>query len=506
VKEKPMVEYSVRSEIVNVMQMARRHGHGRVKHALDFRGVARSSAYRWEGQVRWLLEEGPEELRRLRRELARASAERAAWSAAPAAPAKDAKGERDLMVEAAVLGNSDAAITDLLFRARGHRLSHETVRAEVAERGAVARVAFERYFAGVGTVGAADEIFLGHGLGLFIVEPTSLLISGARRAESRTAEDWRPVLAKMEALELGISDAGAGVTAAIEERGVARGADLFHLEGKPQAWLARREKAVGAHWAAVEKARRVLERPPGLPGRPPKLRVANYAEAREAADREVAEWCRLGDLYAEARATADYLTPEGQLNTPRRAAERLARVLAALEETEEGKGLAAALGGFRRHPAYTHLGVLEEKLAGLLLDRPGPEREARLARLVAETLTWRRRDKCPVDWLAQASTGSPDDELELAVLRAVDAAVRSSSSVECINSRVRPVQATRKQLSEDFIYLLAVYHNMRPFGRGSVRKGHTPAELAGVQLPTRDWIELLDLVAADLKMAARKAS
>ena len=342
-----MVEYSVRSEIVNVMQMARRHGHGRVKHALDFRGVARSSAYRWEGQVRWLLEEGPEELRRLRRELARATAELAEQSPAPAGPAKDAKGERDLMVEAAVLGNSDAAITDLLFRARGHRLSHETVRAEVAERGAVARVAFERYFAGVGTVGAADEIFLGHGLGLFIVEPTSLLISGARRAESRTAEDWRPVLAKMEALELGISDAGAGVTAAIEERGVARGADLFHLEGKPQAWLARREKAVGAHWAAVEKARRVLERPPGLPGRPPKLRVANYAEAREAADREVAEWCRLGDLYAEARATADYLTPDGQLNTPRRADERLGRVLAAMEETEEGKGLAAALGAIR---------------------------------------------------------------------------------------------------------------------------------------------------------------
>jgi len=498
-----MVQYSVRSEIVNVMQMARRHGHGRVKHALDFRGVARSSAYRWEGQVRWLLAEGPAELRRLRRELARATAEPAERAAAPA---KDAKAQRDLMVEAAVLGNSDGAISDLLFRARGHRLSHETVRTEVAERAAVARVAFERYFAGVGTVGAADEIFLGHGLGLFIVEPTSLLISGARRSDTRTAEDWRPVLAKMEALELGISDAAAGVTAAIEEHGVARGADLFHLEGKPQAWLARREKAVAAHWAAVEKARRVLERPPGLPGRPPKLPVADYAEARRAADRELAEWCRLGDLYAEARATADYLTPEGQLNTPRRAQERLGRVLAAMEETEEGKGLAAALGGFRRHPAYTHLAVLEEKLAGLLPDLPAPERQERLARLVGETLAWRRRDKCPVAWLAQASTGSADDELELAVLRAVDAAVRSSSSVECINSRVRPVQATRKQLSEDFIYLLAVYHNLRPFGRGSVREGHTPAELAGVRLPTRDWIELLDLVAADLKMAACKAS
>lgn len=494
-----MVEYSVRWEVVSVMQRARRHGHGRITEALDFRGVARSSAYRWEREMRLLLEGGRAELGRLRRELARVQAALAERPAAPAAAARDAQGERAVMVEAAVLGNSDGAIADLVFRAGGRRLSHETVRAEVAARAAVARVAFERYFEGVGTVGAADEIFLGHSLGLFVAEPTSLLISGARRASSRTAEDWKPVLEKLAALELGVSDAGAGVTAAIEARGVARGADLFHLEGKPRAWLTRREKAAEARWAAVEKARRVLERPAGLPGRPPKLRVANYAEAREAADRDVAEWCRLGDLYAEARATADHLTPDGQLNTPARAKEDLGRVLAAMAESEEGKGLAAALGGFQRQPAYTHLEVLEAKLAGLLSDRPAAEREARLARLVAETLAWRRRDKCPVEWLARASTGSRDDELELAVMRAVDAAVRSSSSVECINSRVRPVQAARKQLSEDFIYLLAVYHNLRPFGRGSVREGHTPAELAGVELPTQDWIELLDLVAADLK-------
>lgn len=503
-----MVEYSVRSEIVNVMAMARRRGHGYIKRALDCRGVARASAYRWEGRARWLVEEGQVELRRLRRELAKASAELAERRAAVVAPARDAKAERDLMVEAAVLGNSDGAVTDLLFRARGRRLTHETVRAEVAERARVARVAYERYFAGVGAVGAADEIFLGRGYGLFIVEPTSLLISGVGRADARTDEAWEPVLARMTDLELGLSDAGAGVTAAIEQAGVARGADLFHLDGKPLAWLARRERAVRRRWAAVEKTRRAIARPPSQTGPHAKLTVAvaDYAEARQAADREIDEWCRLGDLYAEARATVDYRRADGQLNTAARAADELARLLAAMEETEEGKGLATAFGGWQRQPAYTHLAVLEEKLAGLLDDQPVPERQARLARLVAETLAWRRKHKCPVEWLAQASTGRAEDELELAVLRAVDAAVRSSSSVECINSRVRPVQAARKQMSEDFLYLLAVYHNMRPFGRGSVREGHTPAELAGIELPTRDWIELLDLVAAGLPKIARQAS
>ena len=88
--------------------------------------------------------------------------------------------------------------------------------------------------------------------------------------------------------------------------------------------------------------------------------------------------------------------------------------------------------------------------------------------------------------------------MELAVLRVVDEAIRSSSHVECVNSRVRLVQAARKRMSEGFICLLAVHHNMKPFGRSSVREGWTPAELAGIHLPTHDWLELLKMTAIEL--------
>jgi len=88
--------------------------------------------------------------------------------------------------------------------------------------------------------------------------------------------------------------------------------------------------------------------------------------------------------------------------------------------------------------------------------------------------------------------------VELAVLRVVDEAIRSSSHVECVNSRVRLVQAARKRMSEGFICLLAVHHNMKPFGRSSVREGWTPAELAGIHLPTHDWLELLKMTAIEL--------
>jgi len=37
-----------------------------------------------------------------------------------------------------------------------------------------------------------------------------------------------------------------------------------------------------------------------------------------------------------------------------------------------------------------------------------------------------------------------------------------------------------------------MYHDLKAFGRGTVRAGATPA---GIALPTDDWLELLDLAA-----------
>ena len=111
-----------------------------------------------------------------------------------------------------------------------------------------------------------------------------------------------------------------------------------------------------------------------------------------------------------------------------------------------------------------------------------------------------------MELLEQASNGSVADAVEIAVIRLVDRAIRSSSSVECVNARIRLVQVARKRLSEDFLCLLAVYHNLKPFGRGSVRAGKSPAELAGLELPTWDWIELLDLTAQGLAQAAEAAA
>ena len=452
---------------------------------LEHEGVPRSTAYRWKQEVEWSLVEGPGELARLRRELDEQQGAFERVAAAMAFPdLREPARERAFAVTAAVSGNSDTEVAHLLALAGGRRLSHQTIHRIIEEASASARRAYQRWFAGVGEVAAADEIFLGERPLLLMVEPLSLLISGAVLAEGRRAEDWEPVFAAMEALERVVADRGQGIAAAARQAGVERGADLWHLLARGRRWLASFETAC---YRKVESA---------------------YADGSKAKACEAAlgEFDRLEALFRRIRGAFDYTTPDGRLNTAARARKEVAQALEAMGQSEKGRRLAVELCGLRDPRAFAHLEVLEAGLAPLCLEHVGPDREARLARLVAETVAWRRKDKTPVHELAKASADTLADRVELAVLGVVDLAVRASSAVEGVNARVRLVQVARKRLSEDFIYLLAVYHNTKPFGRGSVRAGSTPAQLAGVELPTDHWLALLDLTAEAPGQAVAQAA
>jgi len=498
-----MMHFTSPWEVVNGMRSARERGHGCVSPYLRQVGVPRSTAYRWEDELAWLVEFGAAELRRLRAECARLGAEVARCGEERTAEATAVRArQRALILEAAVLGTSDTEIARLVWRVLRRSVSHETVNAVIAEASERAPEVFARYFAGVGCVGAADEIFLGRAPLLLMVEPRSLLIGALRLSEGRTAADWKPVFAAMEDLERCPCDGGPGVNRAARAAGVDVQGDLLHGERDAAAWLGRFTGTCEKRLAAEQEARAALEAAEGLPEGPGADGLTRRAQRAVAeADRALAEWDRLSDLFAQARRAFDLVTPEGRPNTPRGARAAFAAALAAMERTAEGLALAAKLKPLKDPRFFAHLGALEGHLSVLRLEQVGPDREARLGRLVAQTVAWRRRDKDPVSLLRAASAGSLADEAELAVIEAVDRAVRSSSAVECVNSRIRLVQVARKRLGEDFLYLLAIYHNMHHFGRGSVREGKTPAELAGIELPTSDWIELLGLTADDVPAA-----
>jgi hypothetical protein len=482
------------------MLRSRRRGYGHVSGYLKSVGVPRANAYRWEGQLRAWHEEGPVELEALRRERAELLAEVARLRESVRGGAGlSVQAEWSLMVEAAVVGTSDEEIATLLRRAGGRSLSHQTVHAALAAAGAVGRVVYERHFAGVGRVGAADEIFLGSEPLLLVVGPLSLLISGLRLAERRGSEDWKPVFAGQHELVRCSADEARGLVKARKDAGVALQGDVFHLLGAGRVYLATLASRCEAATRDQQDAEREAERARFRGGKHRGLSASRRLwQARAKADRLLAEYCRLDDLLKEIGRAFAYTTAAGRLATAAEARARAAAALAAMRQTPDGERLAKKLRVVERPWAFDYLDMLAESLQGLRLEQVGPDRTVRLGQAVADTLAWRRTDKTPVEWLAQASTGSLADQVELRVLGVFDEAIRSSSYVECVNSRVRLVQVARKRMSEDFICLLAVHHNMKSFGRGSVREGWTPARLAGIQLPTQDWLELLRTTANEL--------
>lgn len=80
-----------------------------------------------------------------------------------------------------------------------------------------------------------------------------------------------------------------------------------------------------------------------------------------------------------------------------------------------------------------------------------------------------------------------------ALCQVFDHSWRGSMLCECVNSLLRRVLDRRKNSDQGCLELFRFLHNAYSFARGK-RAGHSPAELAGIQLPN-DPLTLLGLVA-----------
>ena len=326
-----MVDCSVRWEVVKGMEEARARGYGEVTRYLEAMGVPRSSAYRWELRLRWLLEFGPTELHELRKERDALYAQlRSLLDTQARVERMSREQERAFMLHMAVLGNSDAEIAAVLETVTGRRISHETVRKTINEAAALARVAFGRYFCDAGTVAAVDEIFLGKQPLLLAVEPVSLLILALRLADRRAAEDWKPVFEALGDLRQCLADGARGIGRAAADAGVPLQRDMFHFLRKPRAIVARL-------WARCEK---LLDAELEAQEAYEATRAARqcYCRAREACEEALEACCRLDDLLNRVVAAFEWTTADGELNTSRRAERIVGEVIEALESPTGPKG------------------------------------------------------------------------------------------------------------------------------------------------------------------------
>jgi len=77
--------------------------------------------------------------------------------------------------------------------------------------------------------------------------------------------------------------------------------------------------------------------------------------------------------------------------------------------------------------------------------------------------------------------------------------VRASSLVETVNSWLRPFLWRRKGNGRGIYNLLRLCWNTHRFFRGK-RQGKTPAQLAGIEVNTDDWLQLVGLAPKESKV------
>jgi len=88
--------------------------------------------------------------------------------------------------------------------------------------------------------------------------------------------------------------------------------------------------------------------------------------------------------------------------------------------------------------------------------------------------------------------GEDFDDVEDAVLHALDSTERTSSMVENLHSRLRPYFSQRQEIGFDYLELLRFYLNHTPFQRSAreERKGKTPTEILTGKSHSH-WLEML---------------
>lgn len=366
---------------------------------------------------------------------------------------------------------------------------------------------FETHFAGRGKSGACDEIYLsGHPV-LEVVEPRSLAITGICPDRAPSEEAWEQLLEIFAELESGASAQGLGVSAALAKKVARHALDLWHLlrhfsaavgrlESRAYEWMQEQERRIAVFVAAL----------PVAPGACPAPELTRLEECRGKCERAIRAYADastvLGWLY-EATRPSDL---HGRVKTPEQIRDDWetaldlidhidAEALYALEKKLRGKmDGACALG-------------LQERLNVVKLPAGWNEAEREgLQLLVCKAWRYHHHQQTHLLQAPRAAACTVAAQLGLpftaphleayaqTVFEILDRVWIASSAVECVNSIIRLRQGAKRHPHRGFVFLIAWLHNTRCFTEGR-RKGLSPSQLLGVDLPSDGWSMLLQQAA-----------
>jgi len=278
--------------------------------------------------------------------------------------------------------------------------------------------------------------------------------------------------------------------------------DHFHVLREGLRALRKMQRGVTEKMERAEAAQRRLARKAWRRGDSRGQGTVNQTWQRA----EVAfdAWVEAGKTWAEIEAALQLFTPEGTLNTRARAEAIVAAALPRLT----GPAWAKVQRLCRRPQLWTFLDHAQQGLAALPLP---PEVVAAAVRgeglrrrpeaVRGEAVSARAlRGVLLVAGCVLALSGTAGAAAVASVRGVLRDVWRASSLVECLNSVARMQQGRHRKMTQGLLDLKRLYWNCRAFRTGH-RRGKTPYALLGLQLPSDDWWELLNLPPEQLRRA-----
>jgi hypothetical protein len=383
-------------------------------------------------------------------------------------------------------------------------LSAPWVNAELAKREAMAASVNANWKPQVLETLSGDEIYSNGSPNLLVVGNESLYIYALTRQPTCDGETWGILLLDHPNCPQFSSDGGTGLAAGVQEAGVrVHQLDWDHLLRPLWGQAARMERQAYAALEAVE------ERAAKFAQAKTSKRLEHHFMAWEKLTLEAQEKVlRYDDFFQIARQVDEQFAlidlESGQLRDPIRAAARLYDLGKQLSqwnghiyEKLSSNLIHWAEALFAYHP------LLQQALAPLI-ERWGTPAIQALSRIWQIEADQKRHPLSLIQQQAMQALWNQNLDQAVALLgfQQITAAWASLSQVfsrswrgsmlaEFINSLLRPVLLRRKSTDQECLELFRFLHNVRPFARGK-RSHHSPAELAGLEVP-EDPLILLGL-------------
>jgi hypothetical protein len=361
-----------------------------------------------------------------------------------------------------------------------------------------------------------EEIFFHREPILMAVEPVSLAWLEGQRGPDRSGARWCKVMEKWPRLEHVVADGGTGLEKGVkfanEQRHaharereaesvapITMGLDVFQSQREPERVQQRQWKQAEHQMEVASKGDAKVAKL-NRRGQDTRGVASHAARAWRTAARLFDEAVQSEEVVEQGKAALVWFDADGHLLSRGEAQEPLDKA----SEKLSGSQWSKVRRLLRDDRTLSHVDRLEKELAEVVpepllresltrlwcfsqrLGQATDEEVGRLGSLVA--MEHVLCDRLCLQW--HAAYMEVDERLRQAV--------RASSAVEGGKSVVRMHQGRHRHVSQGMLDLKRLYWNCRVFREGK-RKRHSPYELLGLQLPTSDWWQLLQMDPEELE-------